>query len=600
MDYRGPVSLGASKYASPNHASPQRRFAAFPSAASPVAKSNNAIATKEQIDAAAKVDSDRNSDAQLAIAQNEALTEAVEKHSAEFSKTVSSAVENTRQLLNLIRESYEREGTPNHPNLKIVEKLWAELEVLFEAAKKAKAALPAFLDKQKDNMDLFHDSMLNETIRDSQEELNLQNKKVNLQHSLILEHQEAFQAYKATVAGKLNKLDDIRERASRLTLDKDLLQTEIDNHREELEKARMAKSEDAKVLEGLREELSALSKSKAGLTAEHDTLRNTVEELQEKYTKEVQKVTNLESWIKTLQSGEKDTQKLKGEMYTLQEKYKNQSVEYSKAFTVSGSRRFSVATVALTHKQDHQTQAKKVSTLTSTLQRAEQQNDEIKERLRKLDELEKANAELTSSKSSLQTQIDALKREANEATQRAEKIQKDLEAAVEKLKKVERENDDLETENNELLAKANEHKKITAALNDLKIENSKLLATTAQLQNKPAGDSGGDRVILSAMQKDKERLEKKLAEAEAKKATAETTLNEWAELAKRSYKEYKDMLPTWKQADKYRQDSLDKDNEIAELKAKLTVGVRSNGVSKGGDAAYWKNKYESLLANVGN
>ena len=82
------------------------------------------------------------------------------------------------------------------------------------------AALPQFMEQQKDNMSLYHSSVVNEVIRDSQEELNLQHKKVNLQHSLILEHQQAFLNFKEDTEPKVKERTELQERVSRLTLDK--------------------------------------------------------------------------------------------------------------------------------------------------------------------------------------------------------------------------------------------------------------------------------------------------------------------------------------------------------------------------------------------
>lgn len=186
--YHGPISLAASKHASPVG---KAGFAAFPStaqAASPKRLSaSNTIATKEQI--VAVTDSPAipedmasyNADAQLAMAQNEALKEEVEKYTTTFTKSVSIAVTNTRQLLNLIRDSIKKDSPTAGSELSTIDKLWEELERLFEAAKEAKASLPKFIEKQKENMSLYHSSMINETIRDTQEELNLQHKKVNIQ-----------------------------------------------------------------------------------------------------------------------------------------------------------------------------------------------------------------------------------------------------------------------------------------------------------------------------------------------------------------------------------------------------------------------------------
>lgn len=48
-------------------------------------------------------------------------------------------------------------------------------------------------------------------------------------------------------------------------------------------------------------------------------------------------------------------------------------------------------------------------------------------------------------------------------------------------------------------------------------------------------------------------------------------------------------------------DALEKDDEIKTLKEELSdaKNAQSNGVGASGDTAYWKNKYESLLATVG-
>ena len=192
-NYRGAISLAGSKYASPQR---RAQFEAFPLAVSSPAADNGTIATKEQIAASNGSTStdlaSYNSDAQLAMAQNEALKEQVDKHSASFVKSVSSAVNNTRHLLTLVRESIKKDSLTAASELATVDDIWKELEQLFEAAKEAKNALPTFLEKQKDNMSLYHNSVINETMRESQAELDLQHKKVNLQHSLILEHQQAF------------------------------------------------------------------------------------------------------------------------------------------------------------------------------------------------------------------------------------------------------------------------------------------------------------------------------------------------------------------------------------------------------------------------
>lgn len=183
-----------------------------------VAKATAIIATKEQL-AVMEPFGATPPAAELAVEQGAALKKEVEQHTAKFSRAVSSAVENTRQLLNLLREAT--------PGAKEVDHLWHELENLFEAASETKAALPEFMQKQRDNMSLYHSSMMNETIRETQQELNLQHKKVNTQHNLILEQQDAFQTYKAQTSAHLKDLEGLRERVSRLTLEKGNFRTEV-------------------------------------------------------------------------------------------------------------------------------------------------------------------------------------------------------------------------------------------------------------------------------------------------------------------------------------------------------------------------------------
>jgi hypothetical protein len=229
--YGGATLLGHSKYAAvPPHM--RRAQLTVPPAvsSSPSRPATNTIATREQI--AATIDESAvtvtgGSGAELAVAQGNALKEEVDKHAASFSRKVSSAVSSTRQLLELIRAALKEDDATA---LKTVDDLWTELEQLFEAANGAKDALPDFLEKQRNNMALYHCSVMNETYRESQEELNMQHKKVNVQHGLILEQREAFQNYKAQTAGKLKDLDELRERVSRLTLEKGNFKDELDKY----------------------------------------------------------------------------------------------------------------------------------------------------------------------------------------------------------------------------------------------------------------------------------------------------------------------------------------------------------------------------------
>lgn len=65
------------------------------------------------------------------------------------------------------------------------------------------------------------------------------------------------------------------------------------------------------------------------------------------------------------------------------------------------------------------------------------------------------------------------------------------------------------------------------------------------------------------------------------------------------------MLPLYKEAEQIRDAALKRDEEIETLKTELSKAktLQSNGGGAGGaagESAYWKGKYENLLASVGN
>jgi chromosome segregation ATPase len=355
--YSGPTSLGYSKHAT------QRRTSLrpLPSLIAGTAALNT-IATKEQIaathiESATKMDP-QTSDVELAYAEGLALKNDIEQHAAQLSRTVSTTVTNTRRILELIREALQKD---DETSLKTVDDLWAELEQLFEAAIGAKDALPGFLEKQRNNMALYHSAVMNETYREAQEELNMQHKKVNLQHGLILEHQQAFQDYKSKTAAKLEELEELQERVSRLTLEKGNFRGEIDKYAQLLEEEQVTKAEDLKKLEALQKELETLTASKQDLVSETDTLRKTIHGLEEKMmtaqqaaaarstaelkvkddqlAKESTKIAHLNTLIETLKgdggNSKSEVEKLKTEFRSLKDKYTRMSAEHAAAFAAS-------------------------------------------------------------------------------------------------------------------------------------------------------------------------------------------------------------------------------------------------------------------------
>ncbi|KAJ4332930.1 hypothetical protein N0V95_009542 [Ascochyta clinopodiicola] len=538
--YDGPKSLSFSKYASPVRKAQLAAASAVPINA--MSSSETTIATKQQI-AAAEVAEDRTpAAAELAVQQGAVLKNQVEDHTAKFTRAVSSAVTNTRQLLALLRKSV--------PGSEEVDDLWKELEQLFETANDAKDALPIFLEKQRDNMSLYHSSMMNETICETQQELKLQHKKVNTQHNLILEQQDAFQHYKAQTSSKLTELEGLQERVSRLTLEKGNFRNELDKYKELLEQEAAKKAEDFKTANALQKELETLVSSKKQLQVENDTLRKTTTDMldqlksteqrvtarftnelkikAEELQKETAKATSLGTLINTLKTGEgsvkNELEKIKSENRLLSVKYNNLASEHAATFT----------------KMNEQT--KKIEALIADVNSLQKQNSDMQSKLGKAAGLTKVNTELSKAKDDLSKQVEYLVVQLNEAKDK------------------------------------------------VKQGNAQLLE--AKLANKDAAPATGND----------EALMEKVKELEEKKEDLETALLEWTELAKRSYKEYKDMLPTYRDTEKHRQDAREKESQIGDLKLQLAAAKSSQtngGGAAGGDTVYWKQKYETLLSTIG-
>ncbi|CAI9625115.1 hypothetical protein GT037_007437 [Alternaria burnsii] len=603
QSYSGPISLGHSKYADP-----LRRKAALAASASVAAvpTADTAMATKEQI-AALKTGhvaldvAHHNADAQLAISQGNVLKEEVAKHVKKFSRTVSSTVTNTRRLLELIREALPDANTST------LNGLWDELEQLFAAANEAKEALPVFLEKQRDNMSLYHSSMVNEAIKDTQDELNIQHKKVNIQHNLILEHQEAFLAHKEQTSNKLKELEDLQERVSRLTLEKGNFRTEVDKYMQLLEEERSTKAEDLRKVTSIEKELETLVDSKKQLLAESDTLRKALQDVQAKMksseqeitdrfttqlkstadllAKETQKTTALNTMINELKGGEStarlDADKSKKENKVLNEKYANQAAEHAQAFMKLNE------------------QIKQIEGLKIDLERHQKENAELQQRLIKLANLEEQINGLSQEKSTLSEQVSSLSAELDASKNEENKANTKVGGLLKKVEGLDQEVEQLESAHNKLLNKMKENRMAVQTSELLKNENTKLKAMIDELK---ASKSTSSAVGGSSSPNDEETIrgqEKKIEDLEI-------ALQEWTDLAKRSYKEYKEMLPTYKKADQLRRDVVERDAtinklelELAEAKVSKTNGVGA-GVSGGNDVRYWKQKYEALLLTVDN
>jgi len=202
-------------------------------------------------------------------------------------------------------------------------------------------------------------------------------------------------------------------------------------------------------------------------------------------------------------------------------------------------------------------------------------------------------------KSTLSEQVSTLSADLDASKKEEAKTKTQVEGLLKKVEGLDDEVDQLESENTELLTKQKEHKFTVQSCESLKEENAKLKADINELKasKSPTFAVGGSPSFMN---------EEKARAREDKIKELEGTVLEWTELAKRSYSEYKEMLPTYKKADQYRQEVVDRDEVIRGLELELTqakVSKKTNGVgaaAPSSDALYWKNKYEAVLLAVDN
>ena len=183
---------------------------------------------------------------------------------------------------------------------------------------------------------------------------------MSTRHSLILDHQQSFKEYKENTEEKLKALKDCEEKVSRLTLDKGLLKTELEQYRKQVEEMGAGNAANVEAASALKQGIQQLEVTKKGLTAENETLRKTINDLQEKLKASEQKITDhyeaeirklstalskettkldgLNGLIKVLQNSDNATQQesrqMKEQCKKLDEKYKNQAAEFAKIFKV--------------------------------------------------------------------------------------------------------------------------------------------------------------------------------------------------------------------------------------------------------------------------
>ncbi|KAF1972501.1 hypothetical protein BU23DRAFT_599585 [Bimuria novae-zelandiae CBS 107.79] len=602
--YHGPINMSESRFAAPH----TRRQAKSLSASNPDIKSQKdaerTIATREQIDAAAAKAAERaQSDGlELAQAQTMAIQEEVAQHTSEVERTISKMNSTIRQNLVLIREAIEKECPETAAaSLQIVDTLWNDLEKLFAAARDAKEATPRFLKKQKQNIGLIVATKVLEVHEDVQQEMNCKDKKFNLMQEQVLGWQQAIHNVKANFD---NKNADLQERLGRVQLEHGLLKDELDNAKNQLATALTAEKHATKVAEELQKQMESLNQSKAGIVTDNDNLRTTIKNLEtklkaveekateyyekemrsmtEKLQKEQQKATALDTDLKVLRQTEeatrKESEKVKSEYKLLSEKYKNQGGVYAKVTEVhiypTCASSNHTAEIAI---QDLKVQAKKVATLEGDMRKLQE----------KVVELEKEHDRVTFLKNSLQKQHDALKTELDEMKKKEALARDETQQLSEKLERTKKENDELETENNDLRAKQFQHNNVIAALKIIDAENAMLRDTTQNLKKTPS--SPNEPTDVAALKSEVEELKEKLTESEKNRADWEDFGKKAHENAVAAQNKARELKGAGKQLAQARAQ-----NEA--LQTQIEV-LRAAGGSHQ-DVKYWRDKYNELLGEM--
>ena len=374
---------------------------------------------------------------------------------------------------------------------------------------------------------------------------------VNIQHNLILEHQEAFLAHKEHTSGKLKELEGLQERISRLTLEKGNFRTEIDKYVQLLEEERSMRAEDLRKVADLEKELEALVDSKKQLLVEIDTLRKALQDFQAKMksseqettdrftaqlkstaellAKETQKTTALNTMISQLKGGEStarlDADKAKKENKALNERYSNQAAEHAKAFAASNHATKNLVQMMLMCSQKLNEQTKQIEGLKTDLERRQEENAELKQSLTKLADLEEQITRLNRVKWTLSEQVNSLSTELDASKKEASKADTKVEGLLKKVEGLDQEVEQLESAHNQLLSKMKENRMAVQTSELLKNENTKLKTMIDELET-----SKSTSLVLCGSSSSKD--EKAACDQEDRITDLENALHEWTDLAK--------------------------------------------------------------------
>lgn len=181
----------------------------------------------------------------------------------------------------------------------------------------------------------------------------------------------------------------------------------------------------------------------------------------------------------------------------------------------------------LTFSQNNNEYIKKINSLNEEAEKLRKQDAALQDRLAKLSALEQDNASLFKDKADLLEQLGKLNMELTQAKESCIKVNKELSSLTADLEAARAQNDNLKSENNELLSKqqklAEQAKNATQAATVHKNENITLKTQVNQLQSGGSGPlSGSDRYVL----------EQEIRDMTAQKETLQKALDEWTALAK--------------------------------------------------------------------
>jgi DNA repair exonuclease SbcCD ATPase subunit len=254
---------------------------------------------------------------------------------------------------------------------------------------------------------------------------------------------------------------------------------------------------------------------------------------------------------------------------------------------------------------------KKFDALTAKVEGLEAENANLKQNEAAIADIKNHNAELLKAKANMLQQDGALRLELSAAKDDRKRAEAEIKSLKEHLDEHAGKMKDLELRNSNLLSDRADMERVLKELQVLKSEKLKLTTTLEGMRANAAVPLMSDE--------EKSALMETISGLERQKTDLETSRQECLDLAKvspalsspfqhegkltwlqRSYQEYKQMKPTFDQAEQYRKDALTKDGVIKSLKLELSAAKTSasNGGGPSADAVYWKDKYESLLANI--